>query len=266
MGPFQRSEGALSRFTCETCHFEGAIDGRVHATGRGDILATTKPLFGLANNGPHFTRALDRDLSQMVFAEFRVAAQNTGHSERFDLSETALAFWTKVPALRDARHGPASLRRSLMLYLATLPHPERPPLSRTRFEPAEARGAALFEARCASCHAPRLVANDPATAVAPADWEALVLSPTAPIVWARDGYEQTGALPYVHPQGARPSSLRRISEKVPYFANGSETTLRGVVERARFAEGAFFHAGGPASARKFDEGEVADLVAFLSLL
>lgn len=266
MGPFQKSEGALSRFTCETCHFEGAIDGRVHATGRGDILATTKPLFGLANNGPHFTRALDRDLSQMVFAEFRVAAQNTDHSERFDLGETALRFPSMTPALRDAPHGPASLRRSLMLYLATLPHPRRTSSPRDRFEPAEARGARVFEARCASCHAPRLVADDPATAIPTAGWEALVLSPQAPIVWARDGYEKTGAVPYVHPEGARPSSLRRIADKVPYFANGTEKTLRAVVEHARFQEGAFFHQGAPPAARALTASEVDDLLAFLALL
>src|SRR6185295_8002421 len=54
MAPANSSEGALSRFTCETCHFEGGIDGRIHHTGRGDILATTKPLRGLFNNRPYF--------------------------------------------------------------------------------------------------------------------------------------------------------------------------------------------------------------------
>ncbi len=54
MAPWDTSEGRLSRFTCETCHFEGYADGRTHRTGRGDIRATTKPLLGLFNNRPYF--------------------------------------------------------------------------------------------------------------------------------------------------------------------------------------------------------------------
>ncbi|MFO0668786.1 MAG: hypothetical protein U0235_04030 [Polyangiaceae bacterium] len=34
IAPFNKSAGRLSRFTCETCHFEGGVDGRVHHTGR----------------------------------------------------------------------------------------------------------------------------------------------------------------------------------------------------------------------------------------
>ncbi|MFQ5745289.1 MAG: hypothetical protein ACE5HV_17175, partial [Acidobacteriota bacterium] len=59
MSPHNRTEGELSRFTCETCHFEGAIDGRTHFTGRDNVYATTKPLRGLANNVPLFSRAGD---------------------------------------------------------------------------------------------------------------------------------------------------------------------------------------------------------------
>ncbi|MCL2448903.1 MAG: hypothetical protein FWD17_08150, partial [Polyangiaceae bacterium] len=58
MAPWNQSEGRLSRFTCETCHFEGYTDGRTHYTGRADVYATTKPLLGLFNNRPHFSRAL----------------------------------------------------------------------------------------------------------------------------------------------------------------------------------------------------------------
>src|SRR5262249_16370874 len=55
MGPANRSDGPFSRFTCETCHFEGYVDGRIHHTGRGDVHAVTKPLLGLFNNRPHFS-------------------------------------------------------------------------------------------------------------------------------------------------------------------------------------------------------------------
>ena len=54
MAPDAASTGRLSRFTCETCHFEGATDGRVHNSGRGEIRVSTRPLFGLFNDAPHF--------------------------------------------------------------------------------------------------------------------------------------------------------------------------------------------------------------------
>lgn len=266
MAPWQKSDGRLSRFTCETCHLDGGIDGRVHATGRGDVVATTKPLFGLLNNGPHFTRALDEDLAEMVFAEFRVAAANSGEDEWFDLEEADLP-WTKFASwYSEVQHGPASLRRALMLYLARTPHPSRAPRPSDRFTDAERRGADLFEQRCAGCHAPRLVAHDPSSVVARDEWEPLVLSKEGPIVWARDGYEKTGVLPYVHPEGARPPSLRRIGDKLPYFTNGRARTLEEVVRGARFDETTFFHAGGPTQAESFRDGDVVDLVAFLELL
>ena len=78
MAPWNKSDGAFSRFTCETCHFEGTVDGRVHFTGRADVHAATKPLLGLAGNKPHFSRALDRDLAQVAMNEFRVANARTG--------------------------------------------------------------------------------------------------------------------------------------------------------------------------------------------
>src|SRR5690606_24233104 len=73
MAPWNVAEGMRSRFTCETCHFEGYADGRIHYTGRGDVHAVTKPLLGLFNNRPHFSRALDRTMTIMVDNEFRAA-------------------------------------------------------------------------------------------------------------------------------------------------------------------------------------------------
>jgi len=77
MAPWNRADGATSRFTCETCHFEGGIDGRTHHTGRGDVRATTKPLRGLLANRPYFSRALDPDMATMVNNEFRVAGASS---------------------------------------------------------------------------------------------------------------------------------------------------------------------------------------------
>jgi len=267
MGPFQKAEGPLSRFTCESCHFEGGIDGRTHRTGRADVVATTKPLFGLGNNAPHFTRALDEDLTEMVFAEFRVASSNTGHSEWFDLDEAGIE-WASQGRLALAPHGAADLRRALLLYLASLPHPRNPRTAdKGSFTPLERRGQALFAAHCESCHQARLVTNDASTVQRYEQWESLVRSSTAPLVWARDGYEKTEVLPYVHPLGARPSSLRRIAGKTPYFTNGTAVSLSDVLALSWLSDdGTFLHAASTEGGPLFDEAERTALVAFLQLL
>ncbi len=263
MGPFQKSDAALSRFTCETCHFEGGIDGRVHRTGRGDTTASTKPLFGLGNNGPHFTRALDGDLTEMVFAEFRVAAANSGGPAWFSLSAAPIPWLARAEV--DPTAQAADLRRALLLYLASLPPPPRP-LERAALTDPERRGLELFAERCEGCHAARLETNRADSRVPKQRWEALVLHPQAPLTWARSGYEKTGVEPYVHPEGARPSSLRRIADKVPLFTNGSAVTLEQVVVRARFGDGRFLHSGDGPGLAGFDTDEASDLVSFLRLL
>ena len=62
----------------------GYVDGRIHHTGRGDVRATTKPLVGLFNNRPHFSRALDPD-SGVAENEFRVAGAPSPADPHFDI-------------------------------------------------------------------------------------------------------------------------------------------------------------------------------------
>ncbi len=289
MAPWAKSDGPLSRFTCETCHFEGGVDGRTHNTGRGAVVATTKPLMGLFNNAPHFTRALDKDMAGMVDAEFRVASANSGHDAWFSLDEAiresnAPRGAAMVPRdwladlSRDGRPfdgTPEGLRRALMEFLMDFtPRPTRAALDRSSFSALEEQGVRAFERRCASCHAPRLVADDPSSVVASADWESLVFGSTddltsGTIVWARDGYEKTGIEPYVHPNGARPSSLRRLRERRPYFTNGSSASLDDLLDRARFSDETFFHdatkAPPSASLGSLSSDERTALRAFLEL-
>ena len=198
-----------------------------------------------------------------------VAAANSGHSEWFALDEAGLD-WLPMSEATAVHKSPADLRRALVLYLASLPHAQNPrTLGRSALSPLERRGAALFATHCEGCHQARLASNDAASRTSFDEWESLVLSPAAPLVWARDGYEKTGVTPYVHDAGARPSSLRRIAEKTPYFTNGSAKSLAGVLARAELAEdGVFLHAAidGMASEPAFDGGETQALLAFLLLL
>lgn len=267
IAPWQRSDGELSRFSCEACHLEGGTDGRVHATGRGEVHANTKPLFGIANNAPHFTRALDRDTTAMVFAEFRVASARSGASEWFELGDAPDDYLEGLPWADAVSTSPWGLRRAMIDFFFDFAHaPNEAVAGRAAFDPLERRGAELFAERCVGCHAARTVTDDPRTELAPSAWEGLVLSRSGPIVWAREGYERTGVLPYVHAEGARTTSLRRVSSRSPLFSNGSAESLSELLERVAFTDDAFFHDGAPEGAAALDAADVDALLAFLELL
>jgi hypothetical protein len=278
MAPDARSDGRLSRFSCETCHFEGATDGRVHDSGRtafdapDHVRVSTRPLFGLFNDAPHFSRAHDRDLTSVCNNEFAVANRGNPVDPWFSL-DTSRFGWLRELALPETRLSPLELRRALFEFLARFSHEENPfvvahepPL---RFTPSEQSGAERFRELCARCHAARLVANDPATLVPFERWEKLVFSRATPLVWARGDYEETSVLPYVDREGTRIPSLRRLYLKRPYFTNGSAESLADVLERARFSEQRFFHAepAAPQSGlRALDPDARRELLDFLRLL
>ncbi len=266
MAPWNRSDGRLSRFTCETCHFEGYVDGRTHRTGRGDVVATTKPLVGLFNNRPHFSRALDPDLTTMVNNEFRVAGAKSEHDPWFSLS-VAESPWIQSLGVHGSMLGPEALRRSLMSFFmnfAARPNPSV--VGRRRWATEERAGAAVFRSKCESCHQARLVADDASSRVPFEVWEDLVMSPEGAIVWARAQYEKTGVTPYVNERGARVVSLRRLYKKYPYFTNGSAKSLGDVLDRVGFDGSTFFHDGAPAGAEVLSAEEKSRLLAFLDLL
>jgi hypothetical protein len=129
-------------------------------------------------------------------------------------------------------------------------------------------GATVFRGRCAGCHAARLVTDQPASEVPFDRWEELVLSEAGPIVWASPEYRKTGVTPYVHPRGARTTSLRRVTAKHPYFTSGSADTLDQVLARAAWIGDRFFHDAAPddPDALHLDAASRRALAAFLALL
>jgi cytochrome c peroxidase len=132
----------------------------------------------------------------------------------------------------------------------------------------ERRGAEVFRDRCESCHAARLVADDPSSRVPFERWESLVMTPEGPIVWARADYEKTGVEPYVNEKGARVVSLRRLYKKYPYFTNGTATSLASLLDRVRYDERSFFHEGAPeqATLQALSARDKGALLGFLDLL
>jgi hypothetical protein len=273
MAPWNSSEDRLSRFTCETCHFEGYVDGRIHHTGRGDVHATTKPLLGLFNNRPHFSRAMDPDLTTVSHNEFRVAGALSGHDPWFSAPVAELPWVAALGAPLAEELEPLALRKALMIFLMEFTHRPNPAvLGRSQWSPEERAGSEVFARRCERCHSARLLSDIPSSRVPPEGWEALVFSREGALVWGRSGYEKTGIEPYVHEQGARVPSLRRLFKKWPYFTNGSAKDLKDVLSMARFeaAEDStvFYHAEAPSGAAVIglSEGEKDALLAFLDLL
>ena len=268
MSPANSSEGAHSRFSCETCHFEGYVDGRVHDTGRDDVRVATKPLRGLFNNRPHFSRALDADLATVSHHEFRVAGKGNGQDPWFEVRVSDYP-WLERLDVQDATLGPEQLRRALIAFLMHFSHTTNPSVvGREQFDESERRGAELFRARCTGCHAPRLQSDVAASALPFESWPGALFSRSGPIVWASAEYRKTGVTPYVHESGTRVPSLRRLYAKWPHFTNGSADTLLDVVTRVRFDEARLFHDHAPSdpTLRSFASEEARDLVAFLELL
>jgi hypothetical protein len=273
MAPWSRSDGPLSRFTCETCHFEGYGDGRIHHTGRGDVHAVTKPLLGLFNNRPHFSRALDPDLVSVAFNEFRVANARSGHDPWFGL-RVSDAPWLSALGVGDDLLSPTRLRESFMRFLTAFNHRPNPStIGRSAFSADERAGAQVFRDRCESCHEARLASDAPDSRVPFERWEQLVMIHGGPIVWGKAEYNQSGVVPYVHPEGARIPSLRRLYKKHPYFTNGAAKDLSAVLERVRYGDGHFWHDSGETpqgqpgdDTSALDDREKRVLLSFLDLL
>jgi hypothetical protein len=268
MSPWNSAEGKLSRFTCETCHHEGYVDGRIHFTGRGRVFAATRPLLGLGNLRPYFSRALDPTMADMVHAEFRVANRHNGRDPWFALTRADVPWLDRVAGAPE-QLSPEQLRAALMAFLADFTHRANPAaVGHARFTERERTGAAVFRARCAGCHAARLVADDPGSEVPFERWEPLVLSAAGPIVWSNTAYARTGVEPYVNDRGTRVAPLRRLYKKWPYFTSGSARSLGDLLDRFGWTPDATYHDGapaGPALARLTADDRAA-VLAFLDLL
>lgn len=236
--PDNSSEGQLSRFTCEGCHWEGTIDGRVHFTGREDIHASTKPLNGMAHNLPLFSRGGDRSLSTMVLAEFRVA--NQGRRDVFEVDADQHP-WLEWPTDREPTIGPDLLRRAFLAFFVDFDHRPNPWRSgRPELDPLALRGLDVFQQRCQDCHQ-ALRSTRGEEHIPRNQWPQRLAGRGDDPLWAAPFFSRTGVEPYVDEAGARVPSLRRVWLKYPYFTNGSSLTLRDLLLRFRFNGSSAWH-------------------------
>jgi hypothetical protein len=160
------------------------------------VRASTKPIAGLFNNRPHFSRALDPDLSALSMNEFRVANAKSDHDPFFALP-SGTAPWLADLGGDDRALSPEELRRAFIHFFADFSHrPNARALSHATFTAPERRGAELFRDRCEGCHEAKLAADALADARVPfARWEPLVLSADGPLVFGDARYEKTGIEP-----------------------------------------------------------------------
>ena len=254
MTPGNSSRGPLSRFTCEACHFEGGTDGRVHYTGRADIHASSKTLYGLANNVPLFSRGGDADLSSMVLAEFEVA--NQGRQDEFSVSDRDFPWLRHVSGTRS-RTGPEELRRALLAFFTDFEHRPNPRRLRDKALPSAARrGLDVFRRRCEDCHQ-AVRSTRGGTAEPFSEWASWLEGEKGDLVWGAPFFSKTGIEPYVDQSGTRVPSLRRVQMKYPYFTNGSSRDLQHLLGRFRYQGTQAWHHFDPKE--DVDVGEVRAL-------
>ncbi|MFQ5682278.1 MAG: hypothetical protein ACE5HC_03305 [Candidatus Binatia bacterium] len=231
MTPHNRSVGELSRFTCETCHYEGDFDGRVHYTGRSHVFAATKSVRGLANNVPLFSRAGTQSLASMVLAEFHVANQGREDSFAIRLSEYP---WLRELGDVPAVLSPTDLRRAFLAFFVDFEHRPNPLRAQGhKLSRIALKALGVFRDRCEYCHR-ALVSTRIAESLPYDAWKGLLETAGKDLVWGAPFYTKTGIRPYVYKAGARVPSLRRIYRKYPYFTNGSSHTLRDLLSRFRY--------------------------------
>ena len=257
--PENKTDGGFSRFTCEACHFEGGVDGRVHFTGRDDVHATPKTLRGLAGTPPLFSSGGDDTLSKMVEAEFGVA--NQGDAD-FVL-ETGKTTWLKHLGPLPERVTPMGQRIALLQFFVDFEHPPNPwLLKKGGLDEKALAGLDVFRDRCEDCHqavtTTRGAISEPFTR-----WRGWLEDPNRDLIWASPFYFKTGVTPYFDPGGTQVPSLRRIQMRYPFLSDGSAQSLADVLKAFRYKPNQAWHRGGEKEGSALTEAEVEKLLALL---
>jgi cytochrome c551/c552 len=270
LAPEQDSDGIGSRFTCEACHDDGGSDGRLHSSGRfaddGEVMVSTKPLRGLFQNPPLFSRAYDDSVAAMVHAEVRVA--NAGSARD---PWTPLVPALDAPFLDDVLHDvggdafgdvidPVTQRRAMLHFFAGY---APAPVPSSTMAPTRADWG-VFQARCQGCHQPRVFTDDPASVVD--DDRAADLARLRGLVWASERRVDVGVRPLVREGGARVSSLRGVADKRPLLTNGSAPTLEALLRQLRLEGSHVWHDGPPTRGTPLADDDVDALLRVLRSL
>ncbi len=258
------SQSKQRPFTCNSCHWDTESDRRKHPGLLESRWEQTRPLGGVGALAPIFTPGQSSTLAEAVDGLVRILDDRYWRDHDFDEGSIEL----RVKGGETRRLGPGDKRRALSAFLSTVPVSPGPYLraDTPELRTLLARGAQLFIADCADCHAPSDAA-DSTNATKPRSTrspEALLETlQRRPLVLGARGFARTGPGPSFTEIGNRISPLMGLSRGGPYFSSGSVPTLRGVLEGfARTRPGV--HTGTRQST--YDSQQVAALEAFLSAL
>lgn len=247
-----------NRFTCQSCHWDGLTDYRVHPGFAESRWEQIRPAAGVGMLAPIFSPGQAADLTIAVHGFVRAL------DERYWTAREHAAWLADIevevaPGQRRRLSG-YQVRRALLTYLARLP--VEPGFLRApgqAFSRSALRGATLFWRDCARCHqpAPRLGAGVVLGREAALDY--LVHQPLA---FGAAQRARTGVEPYFTEQGNRISPLTQLGRGGPYFSDGSARTLPEALLRTNPSSD-LVHAPGNAAAPFYTPGEVQELIDFL---
>ena len=225
------AEMPRNQFTCNSCHWDGLTDYRVHPGFKESRWEQIRPAAGAGMLAPIFSPGQARNLSTAVHGFVRAL------DERFwtpPAEPACLPPWlddVDIEIAPDQRQilSPYDLRLALLTYLAR--RPVEPGFLRAPGQPLSAsarRGAAIFWRDCAGCHqpTPHLASGRILDREAALDY--LI---DRPLAFGAGRLARTGARPYFTEQGNRISPLTQLARGGPFFTNGSARTLQAAILR-----------------------------------
>ena len=247
-----------NQFTCNSCHWDGGNDRRVHPGYRESRWELGRPASGVGMLAPVFTPGQSPDIITAVDGFVRAL------DERY-WTERDTGVWlepVEVTIARDRRVwlSPYDVRRALLTYLARLP--VEPGFLRAPGQPFSAaaeRGADLFWRDCARCHQPS--PHMAATTALERD-AALDHLIERPLAFGAGRWEKSGVLPYFTEQGNRVSPLTQLGRGGPFFSNGSAQSLAEVLRRTDPTQ-PLVHAPENVATRFYQPDQVQDLIELL---
>jgi hypothetical protein len=247
-----------NQFTCNSCHWEGGNDHRVHPGYRESRWELGRPAAGVGMLSPIFTPGQASSITVAVNGFLRAL------DERYWTARDTVAWLhpveVEIAPGRRVQLSPHEVRRALLTYLARLP--VEPGFLRAPGQPFSAsaqRGAALFWRDCARCHqpTPHMAAPDMLERDA-----ALDRMMEHPLAFGAARHEKTGVLPYFSEHGNRVSPLTQLGRGGPFFSNGSARTLAEVLQRTDPSQ-RLVHAPENAATPIYQPDQVQDLIDFL---
>ncbi|ACY19132.1 hypothetical protein [Haliangium ochraceum] len=252
------SDSPRNQFTCNSCHWDGLSDRRMHPGYAESRWELARPAAGVGMLAPVFSPGQASNITTAVHGFVRAL------DERYFLDRGSRAWLGDIELTVGGEQIRAlstlAVRRALLVFLAR--RPVEPGFLRAPGQPLSAqaaRGAELVLRDCARCHEPTpRVGSGQALGAA----EALEYLLERPLAWSAPRRERTGAAPYYTEAGNRVSPLTQLGRGGPFFTDGSAPTLVDLIRRSD-PTAELVHAPENAQAPHYGAEDEAAIAAFL---